>query len=180
MMAFFEGVTSICCALVMYRSLKSVLKSWLVASKSKSACSQTVLLLIMRTVDGAYLAWNMRRLCCCTLALPAGLLAEPEYAAPRGCVKDMQALQCVSLFMRTAVRAAPKVRVICLLLAVFGLSCEQHLCNLLLKAVRLLTLFLRYLLPSCEHPCSALARTSTTCSIDAYITDCWQTCWLPR
>jgi len=44
MMAFFEGVTSICCALVMYRSLKSVLKSWFVASKSKSACRQTALM----------------------------------------------------------------------------------------------------------------------------------------
>ena len=37
MMAFFEGVTSISCALEMYRSRKSVLKSWLVASKSKRA-----------------------------------------------------------------------------------------------------------------------------------------------
>jgi len=115
-------VTSICCALVMYRSLKSVLKSWFGASKSKSACRQTVLMLIMRTVDGAYLAWNMRKLCCCMLTLSVGLLAEPEYAAPRDCVKDMKALQCVSLCMRTGVlQAAPKVRVFCLLLVVLGL-----------------------------------------------------------
>ena len=40
MMAFFEGVTSISCALEMYRSRKSVLKSWLVASKSKRAWSR--------------------------------------------------------------------------------------------------------------------------------------------
>jgi hypothetical protein len=56
------------------------------------------------------------------LRLCIGLLAEPEYAAPRDCVKDMQALQCASLFMRTGIlQAAPKVRVFCLLLVVFDL-----------------------------------------------------------
>lgn len=54
----------------------------------------------------------------------------------------------------------------CLMLALLrhALSCkaEQHLCHALLEAIRLLTLFLRNFLASCEHPCSALARTSTT------------------
>ena len=39
-----------------------------------------------------------------------------------------------------------------------------HLSNAFLKAVRLLTFFLRNLLAGCEHPCSTLARTSTPCS----------------
>ena len=46
MMAFFEGVTSISCALEMYRSRKSVLKSWLVASKSKRAWSREYALVL--------------------------------------------------------------------------------------------------------------------------------------
>ena len=45
-MAFFEGVTSISCALEMYRSRKSVLKSWLVASKSKRAWSREYALVL--------------------------------------------------------------------------------------------------------------------------------------
>ena len=110
MMAFFEGVTSICCALVMYRSLKSVLKSWFVASKSKSACRQTVLMHEVRTVDGAYLAWIHAQ----SLMLQADIACWSVgknlsvLLMPKDCVKDMQAVQCVSPFTSTGVlKAAP-------------------------------------------------------------------------